>query len=633
MKKIAILSMIFIGLFRLTAIGQIVLGEPNVKDAAHHLLVHSDGSFIISGTQDSDSAAVLYKVNCQGEVLGKLVKQYTPGPAAFHEAIELPDGSIVAVGQATVDGTVPTDHLLLVKTTADLTETAAQTLLVSDRWAQGRSVALTPDGNLLVLGEGDSVWVDFSHFFLQPISASTLEPLGSPVFYNFGVDNPHRITAIGNGEYLVSTFALIGNLSNWEAPIRNRLITLKVNAQGQEIWRYTYEYVRTNKYNTCRAGGAVVVAPPLDNRIVVCGAVHTQNNPDSLTDPVFILLNTDGVPLDTLEILLPGRQEVANTISLTDQPGILLSVGGTFPGTTPGTVLALGVAVVADNLLPILTINDTALPITLHDAKEVPYGRVALLGSLPEGFIAPTRDIILLPPDIEDIQLQYQNCVLSPSFSVLEPSFQWYRNGSPIPGATGSSYTPIEGGLYHVKITDLFGCSGFSDTLSITWPKANFSWNAAGGVISFSNNSSDADSYLWDFGDGNTSTQKEPTHIYANSGQYLVTLIAYGPCGADTIQIPIGVVSAAAPSESTLAWHLAPNPNTGTFTLTVADALQDEITYTLFQPDGRLIDRQTIALADGRGQLSLTYPHLAPGLYTVQLYSRSGVQAIKVRIQ
>ncbi len=541
MKKIAILSMIFIGLFRLTAIGQIVLGEPNVKDTAYHLLVHSDGSFIISGKQDS--AAVLYKVNCQGDVLGKLVKQYTPGPAAFHEAIELPDGSIVAVGQAIVDGTVLTDHLLLVKTTADLTETVAQTLLVSDRWARGRSVALTPDGNLLVLGQGDSVWVDFSHLFLLPISASTLEPIGSPVFYSFGLDYPHRITAIGNGEYLVSTFALIGNIFNLDALIRNRLVTLKVNAQGQEIWRYTYEYVRTNKYNTCRAGGAVVGAPPLNNRIVVCGAVHTQNNPDSLTDAVFILLNTDGVPLDTLEIHLPGRQEVTNTIALADQPGTFLSVGGTFPGTAPGTALTLGVTVVADNLVPIFTINDTALPITLHDAKEVPYGRVALLGSLPEGFIAPTRDIILLPPDIEDIQLQYQNCVLSPSFSVSEPSFQWYRDGSPIPGATSINYTPNESGYYHVKITDPLGCSGLSDTLFVSWPKADFSWNATGSIVHFISHSTNADSCWWAFGDGTLSNQKEPTHLYLAEGDYIVTLTIYSDsCATHTITKTIHVL-------------------------------------------------------------------------------------------
>src|SRR6185503_16498711 len=33
--------------------------------------------------------------------------------------------------------------------------------------------------------------------------------------------------------------------------------------------------------------------------------------------------------------------------------------------------------------------------------------------------------------------------------------------------------------------------------------------------------------YYWDFGDGNYSTQYNPSHIYANPGTYLVCLTAY----------------------------------------------------------------------------------------------------------
>lgn len=42
-----------------------------------------------------------------------------------------------------------------------------------------------------------------------------------------------------------------------------------------------------------------------------------------------------------------------------------------------------------------------------------------------------------------------------------------------------------------------------------------------------------ADSYLWDFGDGSTSTLKDPTHSYAGNGTYIVTLTSYN-CDVDT---------------------------------------------------------------------------------------------------
>lgn len=44
------------------------------------------------------------------------------------------------------------------------------------------------------------------------------------------------------------------------------------------------------------------------------------------------------------------------------------------------------------------------------------------------------------------------------------------------------------------------------------------------GTVSFSNFSIDADEYLWDFGDGNTSTDPEPVHFYETAGMFTVSL-------------------------------------------------------------------------------------------------------------
>ena len=53
--------------------------------------------------------------------------------------------------------------------------------------------------------------------------------------------------------------------------------------------------------------------------------------------------------------------------------------------------------------------------------------------------------------------------------------------------------------------------------------------------VSFNENIDYVDSILWDFGDGNTSQESNPTHTYNASGNYLVQLIGYSACSGDSI--------------------------------------------------------------------------------------------------
>ena len=45
--------------------------------------------------------------------------------------------------------------------------------------------------------------------------------------------------------------------------------------------------------------------------------------------------------------------------------------------------------------------------------------------------------------------------------------------------------------------------------------------------VKFTNTSTDADHYSWDFGDGTKSTDENPTHAYSKEGSYTITLTAY----------------------------------------------------------------------------------------------------------
>ncbi len=54
-------------------------------------------------------------------------------------------------------------------------------------------------------------------------------------------------------------------------------------------------------------------------------------------------------------------------------------------------------------------------------------------------------------------------------------------------------------------------------------------------TVQFANFSFNGATYLWDFGDGTTSTQFSPTHTYTVAGAYDVSLIVTSSCGSDTM--------------------------------------------------------------------------------------------------
>lgn len=55
-----------------------------------------------------------------------------------------------------------------------------------------------------------------------------------------------------------------------------------------------------------------------------------------------------------------------------------------------------------------------------------------------------------------------------------------------------------------------------------------------GDEISFINNTVDGVTYVWDFGDNETSTQENPKHEYSETGDYTITLTAKGSGGKES---------------------------------------------------------------------------------------------------
>ena len=156
-------------------------------------------------------------------------------------------------------------------------------------------------------------------------------------------------------------------------------------------------------------------------------------------------------------------------------------------------------------------------------------------------------------------------------------------------------------------------------------PVANFSVSPAAGTaplsVRFVNLSKGkVDSWAWDFGDGNTSTQVSPTHVYTRVGNYTVTLSATNPGGIST-QASVTPIAVSAPP--------APVANFG---VTPAKGYAPLSVRSVNTTSGK-VDSWAWDFGDGTSSTEKAPTHLyaAPGSYSVKLTATNlGGSSVKV---
>ena len=84
----------------------------------------------------------------------------------------------------------------------------------------------------------------------------------------------------------------------------------------------------------------------------------------------------------------------------------------------------------------------------------------------------------------------------------------------------------------------VFGCKESSTPPAVA-PSADFEYvrdnQTAPTEVSFTNSSTDAESYIWDFGDGKSSSEENPKHTFEYGGKFKVSLTATGAGGTDSV--------------------------------------------------------------------------------------------------
>lgn len=148
-------------------------------------------------------------------------------------------------------------------------------------------------------------------------------------------------------------------------------------------------------------------------------------------------------------------------------------------------------------------------------------------------------------------------------------------------------------------------------------------------TVGFTNVSTDATSYFWDFGDGNTAGLPNPWHSYTAAGTYTVMLVASNTeCGSDTAYITIDVLNpVGVDEESSLDISIYPNPASDNFRLIISSLKPDQAEISLFDLTGKLIlfSQETLQTGTNSFEYSGSAGNIASGTYLLQINTSDSI--------
>ena len=187
-------------------------------------------------------------------------------------------------------------------------------------------------------------------------------------------------------------------------------------------------------------------------------------------------------------------------------------------------------------------------------------------------------------------------------------------------------------GTYYVCLTSYSAnCGGttFCDSVVVACvpPVADYTYASANGTVSFTDASTNADSVMYDFGDGNTSTLLNPVHVYAANGVYNVCQTAYSAaCGNDVVCYSITITGIGIEENFIGLNNMYPNPTNGALALEFGQATTEAATLRITDIQGRVV--MTNEILAGVTLQNLDVAHLDNGQYIIII--ESGAESVRL---
>jgi len=149
---------------------------------------------------------------------------------------------------------------------------------------------------------------------------------------------------------------------------------------------------------------------------------------------------------------------------------------------------------------------------------------------------------------------------------------------------------------------------------------AGFSSVGMDAIYNFIDNSLNAETYTWEFGDGNTSTLPNPSNTYLESGQYIVKQTISNPCFDDNAYDTINVIIDQINEDNfEPVISINPNPGRGIFLISITTSVINNIVdFAVFDLSGRMMKNDIIDINNDHGQKYIDLSNLDNGIYVLK---------------
>jgi PKD repeat protein len=215
-----------------------------------------------------------------------------------------------------------------------------------------------------------------------------------------------------------------------------------------------------------------------------------------------------------------------------------------------------------------------------------------------------------------------------------------FEGGQP---ATSNEQNPTvtysQAGTYGVSLTttNAFGPNTSTQSAYVTvldMPSAAFGVAQQGAQIVCTPQAVGAFSYAWDFGDGSTSTEPNPTHTFTANGTYTVQLTISNSCGqmTENQSVVVDVISTDNPNAAVRV-RLFPNPNAGDFNVEMEGLQTPTVVLRLHNVLGQEVWQAVRPVVSGRLTERVRVPHAAAGVYLLQVQQGQSVVTYRVVIE